>query len=250
MELGYQVQGSTTTPAKLNWLAEQGIKPFLINLGRRETDQNLITFLEASILIVSFPPGIRAGNGPQYLQQIKALTQALCSAPVKNLLFISSTSVYPELNRVVSEAENLATYSTGNFLLQGEELILQLNNIQTTVLRLGGLVGGNRHPGRFLSGKQNLDNPNSPVNLIHQDDCVNLITGILQQNKWGEIYNGCADEHPTRQEFYTAAAQKLHLPLPQFNPPAPSDNYKIFSNEKIKKDLSYRFIHPDPMLFL
>lgn len=247
---GYEVKGSTTTPDKFELLALKGIKPFLINLNKTETLTHLSCFLQTDYLVIAFPPGIRAGNGDQYLQQIKILVQALRLAPVPNLLFISSTSVYPEHNKVVTESENLETLVPDTPLLQAENMLQEIKNIKTTILRLGGLVGGSRHPGRFLAGKKDLSNPLSPVNLIHLDDCIALITAIIESNRWGEIYNGCADEHPGRQKFYTAAAQKLNLPLPQFTPPTPADNFKIVSNQKIKNDLGYRFMHPDPMLFM
>jgi hypothetical protein len=74
---------------------------------------------------------------------------------------------------------------------------------------------------------------------------VQLLAEILRQNKWGEIYNAAADGHPSRQEFYTAAAQAIGLTPPQFAAPIPFDTFKIISNEKIKKDLQYQFIYTD-----
>ncbi|GEO06930.1 NAD(P)-dependent oxidoreductase [Adhaeribacter aerolatus] len=247
---GYEVNGSTTTPTKLTLLADKGIKPFLIDLAAASTLENLPTFLNSQYLMVSFPPGLRAGNGENYRQQIEILGQAIAVSPVQNILFISSTAVYPDVNRVVTEAEELETYQAHNILLQAEALLRQFSGKSTTIVRMAGLVGGARQAGRFLAGKQNIPNPEAPVNLIHLNDCIGLVTAIFKQEKWGEIYNGCADEHPTRKDFYTAAAQKLNLPLPHFAPVSPADGFKIISNQKIKKDLGYRFNYPDPMFFI
>jgi nucleoside-diphosphate-sugar epimerase len=192
---------------------------------------------------------LRTGKGDKYLEQIKVLTRALANTPIQKILFISSTSVYPDFNRIVNESEDLRPYLSHNILLQAEDLITSLPGKSTTILRMSGLVGGSRHPGRFLAGKQNVPNPKVPVNLIHLDDCVNLIAKIFGNNDWGNIYNACADEHPTRQEFYTAAALKLNLPAPQFAPATLAEGFKIISNEKIKFALAYEFIHRDPMLF-
>ncbi|MGV3588528.1 MAG: SDR family oxidoreductase [Adhaeribacter sp.] len=247
---GYDVQGSTTTPAKLDYLREKAIKPYLIDLTADPPSENLPAFLETDILIISFPPGLRAGKGTKYLEQIEILCRHLRTAAVQKILFISSTAVYPDLNRVVTEAEDLSSFVPSNILLQAESLLTNLENKKVTILRLGGLVGGTRQAGRFLAGKQNIPNPEAPINLIHQDDCVGIISAIIEKNEWGEIFNGCADEHPSRKAFYTVAAQKLNLPAPHFAPATPADGFKIISNEKVKNTLSYGFIHPDPMLFL
>jgi nucleoside-diphosphate-sugar epimerase len=247
---GYVVKGSTTTPAKLELLAAKGINPYLIDLNTEIPAASLSDFLAAEYLIISFPPGLRAGNADKYLRQIEVLSQAINSAPVNKILFISSTAVYPDVNRVVTEAEDLSPYLPDNILLQAESLLTGLPNKTTTILRMAGLVGEARQAGRFLAGKVNIPNPDAPVNLIHQDDCVGIIAAVFGKNKWGEIYNGCADEHPSRRLFYTAAAQKLNLPVPQFSPATQDDGYKIISNQKVKAELSYRFIFPDPMMFL
>ncbi|KAA5547978.1 SDR family oxidoreductase [Adhaeribacter rhizoryzae] len=247
---GYEVHGSTTTPAKLDYLREKKIKAYLIDLAYNPPSENLPAFLETDILIISFPPGLRAGNGVKYLEQIVILNQHLRTAAVQKILFISSTSVYPDLKRVVTETEDLRPYLPDNILLQAENLLTSSENKKVSILRMGGLVGGTRQAGRFLAGKQNIPNPEAPVNLIHQEDCVGIISAIIEKNKWGEIFNGCADEHPSRMSFYTAAAQKLNLPAPHFAPASPADGFKIISNEKVKNLLSYVFKHPDPMLFL
>jgi nucleoside-diphosphate-sugar epimerase len=250
ISLGYQVNGSTTTPAKLGILEEQGINPFLIDLTASPAAPALTQFLESTYLLVAFPPGLRTGNGENYLRQIENLREAVTHSPVQHILFVSSTGVYPDLNREVTEAEDLGPFSKGNILLQAENRIGTIPGITTTILRMAGLVGGSRQAGRFLAGKQNIPNPGAPVNLVHLNDCEALITTVFERNIWGEIFNVCADKHPTRETFYTAAAQKLNLPLPHFAPAQPTDSFKIISNQKIKKALDYRFIYPDPMLFL
>jgi len=247
VQLGFQVKGSTTTPNKLNTLAATGIQPYLIHL-ESATTQTLADFLKTDILIISFPPKIRAGIGTAYVNQINFLQQAIQQASLHHILFISSTAVYPDSNTIITETLDIADSLSPNYLLQAEELIRN-TQVPTTILRLAGLVGLNRHPGRFFAGKENVPNPQRPVNLIHLDDCLQIILEIIKQNKWNQVYNACADEHPSRQEFYTTATAALNLPLPHFAAPGPADTFKIISSEKLKKDLQYRFINPNPMLF-
>ena len=247
VQLGFQVKGSTTTPAKLNTLAATGLQPYLIHL-EKATTQTLADFLRTDMLIISFPPKIRAGKGAAYVNQINILKQAIQQASLHNILFISSTAVYPDVNTTVTETLDIPDSLSPNYLREAEELIRN-TQVPTTILRLAGLVGLNRHPGRFFAGKENVPNPQGPVNLIHLDDCLQVILEIIKQNKCNQVYNACADEHPSRKEFYTAATAALNLPLPHFAAPSPADTFKIISSEKLKKELQYRFIYPDPMLF-
>jgi len=247
IEQGFRVKGSTTSPEKLQVLSKAGIEPYHIYLTEANV-VNLVDFLKTDLLLISFPPKIRSGKGPEYLVQIQILQQAIQQSSVKYILFISSTAVYPDLNTIISETIDLSATYPENYLLQAEAEI-QSTPIPVTIIRFSGLIGPDRHPGRFFSGKENIFHPQSPVNLIHLEDCISILIEIIKQDKWGQVYNACADEHPSRQEFYTAATAALNLPLPHFAPPSPANTFKIISSEKLKKDLSYRFIYPDPMLF-
>jgi nucleoside-diphosphate-sugar epimerase len=246
---GSQVKGSTTSPARLPLLAEKGIIPSLINLQLAPNLQELAAFVEADVLVVSFPPGLRAGKGQAYLQQIKTLAAALDQVATPHILFISSTSVYPDLNRVVTETDESLINTQDNVLWQAERLLAALPGKALTTVRLAGLAGGDRHPARFLAGKINVAHPLAPVNLIHQTDCVEILFQIVRQGKWHQLFNACCDEHPSREEYYTAAALSLGLTPPRFSPATPTDTFKIIGNEKVKQALHYVFQYPDPRLF-
>jgi hypothetical protein len=49
------------------------------------------------------------------------------------------------------------------------------SRFKTTVLRFGGLIGEDRNPFKFIAGRENMDNPDAPINLIHQADCIGII---------------------------------------------------------------------------
>ncbi|MDX5436699.1 MAG: SDR family NAD(P)-dependent oxidoreductase, partial [Pontibacter sp.] len=87
-----------------------------------------------------------------------------------------------------------------------------------------------------------------PVNLIHLDDCLAILERIIEQEKWGKVYHAAADGHPSRKDFYTAAAQALHLSPPEFDD-MEETKFKLIKSQKLKDELSYTFIHPDPMAF-
>lgn len=248
---GRRVNGSTTSEQKLDVLHQSGINPFLINLSDPLVDlQALDDFLQAEVLVLNIPPKLRADGGESYLQQMAVLHKALLASPVSRVLFVSSTSVYPELNRVVSEEDTSFTdeLDPDNVLLKAERMFQHSENWVCTVVRFSGLAGGDRQPGRFLAGKRDLPNGDAPVNMIHLDDCLSILERIIAQEKWGQVYNACADGHPSRREFYEAATKALGLEAPTFRD-MEETHFKLISNQKLKDDLAYVFSYPDPMAF-
>jgi NAD dependent epimerase/dehydratase family enzyme len=124
------------------------------------------------------------------------------------------------------------------------ESLLQKNSyFDTTILRFGGLIGEDRNPVRFLSGRENIENPDAPINLIHQDDCIGIIEKIIDLHSWNETYNAVAPFHPTREEYYTQKATDLNLALPKF---AASNTIvgKTILSDTLINSLQYSFIKP------
>ena len=166
---------------------------------------------------------------------------AVVNSSIEQVLFISSTSVYGDeaitvTEKTIEKPENLS----GKELLETEHFLLQQTTFKTTILRFGGLIGGSRNPAKSLSGKSNVGTPNAPINLIHQDDCIGIITAIIEHDFWGEKINASAPFHPTRKEYYTAKANQLELPLPEFE-----ENYasgKVIDSSKLIAELGYQFL--------
>jgi nucleoside-diphosphate-sugar epimerase len=232
-------------------LGQQGISPYLIDLAAADLDKQVLgDFLQSDVLILNIPPKLRSDGGESYLRQMHLLLRALHESPVSRILFVSSTSVYPDLNRVVYEEDVVYTEERdpGNTLLLAEKLLQDSEDWVCTIVRFGGLVGGSRQPGRFMAGKQNLPNGDAPVNLIHLDDCLNILQRIVEQEKWGQVYNACADEHPSRKDFYRAASLAIGLEPPVFAD-MEETSFKLINSQKVKDELAYVFTHPDPLAF-
>src|SRR5690606_25987870 len=111
-----------------------------------------------------------------FLQQMKEVVQQLKKGSTRKIVFISSTSVYPDNNGVVVEHDA----DPANDLVKAEDLLRNENAFETTILRFGGLVGPGRHPGKFFAGKENIAGGNNPVNIIHQYDCTEIIKRIIK----------------------------------------------------------------------
>jgi nucleoside-diphosphate-sugar epimerase len=247
----FSVKGSTTSVEKLSVLKNSGIQPYLISLSEDETVGNLNDFLENSkILIIDIPPKLRGSVTENFVSKIKNVIPFIEKSSVENVIFISSTSVYGEDNLEVTEETELnPDTESGKQLVQTEQLLQCNPNFKTTILRFGGLIGEDRHPIKFLAGRKNIETPDAPINLIHQDDCIGIILEILQQTQneeWNrnETFNAVAPFHPSRKDYYTQKAIEFNLALPEFN----SENLtfgKTIASSKIEKVLGYTFIKPN-----
>lgn len=222
IENGYEVRGSTTSPERLDELRAKGVVPHLIDI--RESELEIQDFLKSDVLVIAITS--------KSLEDIRRLIVQIEKSGIEKVLFISSTSVYPNTNgRVTEETPTLDTP-----LAAIEKMFLSNASFQTTVLRFGGLIGYNRQPGNFVSSAKRISNPEGYVNLIHRDDCIQIIRAIIQQNVWNEVFNACSDDHPKRREFYTREAAKLGKHNLQFDENA-SNEYKIVDSEKLKERL-------------
>jgi nucleoside-diphosphate-sugar epimerase len=135
----------------------------------------------------------------------------------------------------------------GRALLKAEKILQALPGVKTTVVRLGGLIGYDRDPARFVTGKTDVV-AETPVNLIHRDDAVQIISALIEKEIWGEVFNACCQLHPTKKEFYTKAAAISGLPAPVFS--QLHENYKIVNSDKLVTRLGYTFKYISPMDYL
>ena len=250
LENNFSVKGSTTSTEKLAVLENFGIQAFQIELSETKIVGEVDSFLENSkILIIDIPPKLRGISKEDFVSKIKNVIPFIEKSTVKNVLFISSTSVYGENNSFVTEETELnPDTESGKQLVKLEQLLQSNSNFKTTILRFGGLIGEDRHPIKFLVGRTNIENPNAPINLIHQEDCIGIILEIFRQTQndklvWNETFNAVTPFHPSRKEYYTQKAIDFNLALPEFNAENSSLGKTILSS-KIEKVLGYTFAKP------
>lgn len=237
---GFGVKGSTTSLNRFAELEDAGIKPYTVKL---DSDAFVYDadFFDCETLVISFPPKLKQGQHQAYIAKIKQLIPVITQQNVKQVVFISSTGVYPEINTGVDENTlPLPDSDSGKALFAAEELFRNEHNFKTTIIRFGGLVGLGRHPGRFFAGKTGIANGQAPVNLIHLQDCIALTLAVLQQNTFGYTFNACSTHHPTRMDFYTKAAAHAGLPAPQFINEL--GKWKIINSINLSQVLNYRFV--------
>jgi nucleoside-diphosphate-sugar epimerase len=243
LENDFSVNGSTTSTEKILKIENAGISPFLIELGEGSIKGNVSEFLEGSqVLIIDIPPKLRGTVTENFVAKIKNLIPFIEKSGIKKVVFVSSTSVYSDENKLVTE-ETIANPDTesGKQLVACEQLLQSNSHFETTVLRFGGLIGEDRNPIRFLAGRNNIENPNEPINLIHQEDCIGIILKIIESNCWGETFNAVAPFHTSREAYYTQKAKEYNLELPIFAASKPSNGKTILS-DKLENVLNYQFI--------
>ena len=236
LENGYSVKGSTTSENKIELLKNSGIEPYLISVSPDQIDGNIKDFL-SKILIIDIPPKLKEGN---FTKKIERLIPYIEQSAVENVLFISSISIYDNIGFVTEETLPNPKTENGRQLVESEKKLACNPNFKSTIVRLGGLIGPERHPAKHLAGKQNLTNPDAPINLIHLDDCIGIIEAIIGQNRWGETFNAVAPFHPKREDFYTEKANELGLQPPMFDHSSESAG-KLVCSEKIMATLGYVF---------
>jgi nucleoside-diphosphate-sugar epimerase len=237
---GYQVKGSTTHVSKISLIRALGIQPFIVNLDPEFKGEG--HFLDSELAIINLPPKELPNEKNFHETQLKSVLSKIKKSSVDKVIFISSTAVYPSNDTLVSEED--ATYESlsrsGISLLAMEDIFRNEPELKSTIVRFGGLYGPNRHPGRFLMGKSDLPGGKNPVNMIHLEDCIGVIKHIINKNIWGQTFNACSPNHPTRAAFYTEAAASFGVDPPTFS--AAKSPYKIVSSEYLTQS-GYEFVH-------
>lgn len=244
---GYMVKGSTTRSERLQELHSEGIEPFKISVTSEGIDGEISSFIKGSdIVIIDFPPGLRKNPDADYTGAIRLLLAEVEKIPGIEVLFISSISVFKEQDDFPKYSESStpnAASAAAKQLINVEELILKNKNLKSNILRLGGLIGGERHPINQLSGRKALKNPAAPVNLVHRDDCKEMILRIIERESFGEIFHAVYPFHPEKEKYYSKLAADRNLPAPQFKIDGVSKG-KFIMTSSTEKKLDFSFINP------
>ena len=249
---GHQVLGTTTSPDNLPIMEAAGIQPHILRLGSdfgAPADALLHRLLSAAdVLVLNVPP--RAAAAGAYPTLLRPVHRAVAAAGIRHVLLVSSTSVYPNEARVMRETDAVSTRDAASDVLRAEgHFVPRYGQWKSTVVRLGGLIGPDRAPGRFLAGRHDLPQGNAPVNLVHLTDVVGVLSSILEHGAWGHTFNVCANQHPLRRDFYPAAAQYLKLESPTFKNETDVSG-KTIDSSLVRSILPYQFQHDDVLAAL
>lgn len=201
-------------------------------------------------IVIAITPQFKQGR-TDYADKIAQLVSAAEQrGKVQHIILLSSTGVYQGLEGNVDEESSLnLTADKVQILNTAEQSVLNFSQ-KGNVIRLAGLLGPERHPGKFILANKTRHNSMAPVNLIHQQDAIGLIDSLLQANSPQGIFNGVSDTHVSKQQYYQAAAKSLSLQSPVFSKEYSNETTKVVSGEKAKHILNYKFIYPDLLTWL
>lgn len=227
LQPNYNVKVSTRTIDKQKVLKQDGLNAFIVDFNTGIPENFEVFFNEVDVLIISLTP--------QPLHVFKKIEAVINQHQIKQVLVFSSTGIYNDLKGMVTETSDLNTKLPRVALLKAiEDLFLTNEAFNATVLRLGGLIGGERHPVKSLAKKDRIADGNEPVNIAYQDTIIESIDLLLSNNLPNEVFNIVEDDHRSKQAYYTDAAERLNLKLPEFAFNEQPKN-RIVAAEKIKK---------------
>ena len=179
----HEIYGTTRSSEKKKQLSDNGLNVSVLSYPQPPNE----VILDSEIIILNIPPF----EGELEWFKSWNLDRNIW------MIFISSTS-------------------KKEILLKQEEWV-QAHFNTWTILRFGGLVGGNRRPGKYLAGKKNLPGRFWPVKLLDRDDAISFTRKVIDEKIQYQILDVYEKTDLTREEFYIKFCQENGLEIPEFD---------------------------------
>jgi len=244
---GHSVVATCRSAAKQQELKQQGLTAQLFNLGDNLHSATMQEVLQADLLILNIPPGGKLIQAEFFTHHMCALVQAAKSHGTQRLLFISTTSVYGEVQGEVFEHLLCQpTTLSAKAHLTIEQSVRDIFCDDASILRLAGLVGSERHPAKYLAAKSAVSQGAQGVNLVHQFDVIAAIKRIIELEQFGHIFHLSAHEHPSRQDYYSWACTQLGLQAPEFSVEVNPSQGKLINAQWTCQQLGLQLKYPSP----
>jgi nucleoside-diphosphate-sugar epimerase len=231
---------------------ETTIKTLPLSFNPEPSGTSLAEIFDAELLIVNIPPNSRSQNAESdYRKIMDAILEAIALSPVERAVFVSSTGVFGENEgRVDEESIPIPSSTGGRILFEAEQRFLSASFCETCILRPAGLVGGQRHPAKFLAGREGVSGRKNPVNLVHRHDLIAMTSAILAADVLpGRVFHAAAAYHPSKEEYYQTMAAKMNLEIPSFDLDDDSIGKEIDA-ERSKGELKVKFKYDDPFTMI
>lgn len=239
--LNYQVHGTTTSSEKAREMASDGIISYVLDFSQDSPVDHILCSISFDLILVSVPAKkIEAFDScAAKFERLSVFLQTLKS---NCLIYLSSVGVYPAANKIIYEdtipADQLDTK------LYHAERVLSSKLRKLNILRLGGIFGFNRIPGKHFSGKI-CNVGRQPANYIHVRDICNILLTLRKLEIQGEIFNAVSPEHPLKTAIISAMVAKYGFPPPiAFEDTG--EQKKIISSERLIERLNYTFLYKSP----
>ncbi|MEI8279252.1 MAG: hypothetical protein WCG87_05770 [Bacteroidota bacterium] len=228
----YSIRVTTTSQKKIELLDAKGFNPTVVSFSDDFNMPAPLLWREAQdldvvIITVPFP-----NKNASFISQsaIIANLSSFLGDFKGQMFFMSSTSVYPDVSREFTE-DDLPLEEVG------AERLVRSAYPQVNILRLAGLMGGNR-----LLSNYRVSNLELPVNHVHYVDVCGVVKKMIELHATSRLYNVVAPMHPSKAEVIGAQKNESY-------PGNISSLGRIISCQKLVSELNYQFRYPDPRLF-
>lgn len=240
--LKYQVHGTTTSIEKASKMASNGIISYVLDFSQEHfLPDHILSSMSFDLVLVSVPAKKREAfnSCASKFERLSVFLQTLKS---NCIIYLSSVGIYPATNKIIYE-HTIPTDQLDTKLYHAEH-ILSSKLEKLNILRLGGIFGSDRIPGKHFSGK--ICNVGmQPANYIHVNDICNILLMLYKREIQGEIFNAVSPEHPVKAAIINAMVAKYDFPPPTAFVDT-EEQKKIVSSEKLIEQLNYIFLYKSP----
>lgn len=227
----YNVKVSIKDKNKEKDFLKEGFSPFLLN---EENLDSLDDLLQTDYLFINFPPS----KFKDYIGFLNEIYSHAKIVDIKKIIFISSTSIYPDLDLLFNEEFTLVS-SKSQKVYDAEVLIKDRTNL---IFRCSGLMGYNRIAGKRFASKV-VNDKDVKVNYVHRDDVISATFFAIDNNING-IFNLCIEEHPTKEEIYLFNSKKYSFDKSIFKDEKGLKNRIIDGSKLTSLGFKYKYSNP------
>lgn len=240
LSMRYRIYTTTTTEDKKNKLTANGYHATCIIFPDDDVVPNTspwTAYKSLDAVVISVPFAKRSDSQALH-NRFENISRFI--PDFDNQLFLmSSIGIYPQIDRRIDE-NSLEDSDLNPGILSVEKLVRN-RFPQTNILRLGGLMGGNRQLSNYK-----VSTPNSAVNHVHYLDVCCIIEKMIKRKSNAAIFNIVAPLHPSKQEIIDyQKGQKSNIKGDLTNQ-VPG---RIILSQLSEQVLNYQYRYPNPKLF-
>jgi len=229
--------------------SHQGIIYITADISNRQQLDQLDNDFDYLIFMVSADSRTEASYRRVYQTGLDNILSRFQHIPI---FFVSSTSVYGQINGewVDENSDTRPASITSQLICLAEQRVLAVNT-NNIIVRFSGIYGpGREYLLRMAQQSESVQHtPPYYTNRIHQQDCVGVLTFLLEQHLSGVKLQSCylaTDNHSaTLWEVMSWLKQQMNVAAPTMkNLSEDAEQNKRCSNQRLQQ-LGYQFIFPD-----